>query len=146
MTDFPVPDYEKQAREAVTSALGQIDSGRPEKAALIACRQISHAARAAKDPRFAVVAVCRGAMSAVFLSNHSLPDAVLKLLESLPDTSLMMRSGPEELMSWAMEGVADVTVVAGPAIRDAISAKIEEKFMGAGPVFDALCDKARLKG
>jgi len=145
MTDSQPPDYEKQAREAVTSALGQISSGWPEKAALVTCQQISHAAQVAKDPRAAVVAVCRGAMSGVLLSNQSLPDTVLKVLQALPDTSLMMRSGAEALMSWVMEGVADVTPLAGPEIRDAISAKIDEKFMGAGAVFDAFCEKAKLK-
>lgn len=145
MTDTPGHDYEKQAHEAVVSALGQLSSGWPEKAALITCQQISHAAQVAKDPRAAVVAVCRGALSGVLLSNQNLPDAVLKLLEKLPDTSLIMRSGPEELMSWVLEGAADVTPMAGPAVRDAISAKIEEKFMGVGPVFDALCEKAKLK-
>ncbi|OGS41436.1 MAG: hypothetical protein A2506_09625 [Elusimicrobia bacterium RIFOXYD12_FULL_66_9] len=146
MTDAQPHDYEKPAREAVASALKELSSGWPEKAALITCQQISHAAQVAKDPHAAVVAVCRGALSGVLLSNQNLPDAVLKLLEKLPDTSLIMRSGPEELMSWVLEGAADVTLVAGPSARDAISAKIEEKFMGVGPVFDALCEKARLKG
>ena len=49
-------------------------------------------------------------------------------------------------MSGSPAKMADVTPMAGPSVRDAISAKIEEKFMGVGPVFDALCEKARLKG
>lgn len=134
---------EKQAKDAVAAALAG-DAGVPA-AVPVMCQQISHAARTHADPKPAVIAVCRGAMHAVLLGGRSVPDAAIGLMEALPNMSLMMRAGPEDLMSWVMEGVADVTPVAGVAVRDAVSARIEEKYMGASSIFNELCDAALKK-
>ncbi len=136
------PDYEKQAKDAVAASLAANAAGGAALAAPIMCQHISRAARLSKDPRPAVAAVCRGAMKAVLAAGQSVPDAALALMEALPNISLMMTVGPEDLMSWVMEGVADVTPMAGPQVRDALSARIEEKFMGAASIFDAFCDAA----
>ncbi|MBI3551737.1 MAG: hypothetical protein HY077_04405 [Elusimicrobia bacterium] len=138
MPHGPGPDYEKQARETVARLT--LGGDGPGKAAALITQLIGQAARSSKDPHAVVVAVCRGAMDGAHISGQSLPETAIKVLESLPNMSLMMRSGPEELMSWVMEGIAEVTPGVGGEVRDAIHAKIEEKFMGA--VFDGLCQKA----
>lgn len=134
------PDIEKQAQDAVTASL---KAGSP--AVPVMCQHISHVARISKDPKSAVIAVCRGSMNAVLLGGQSVPDAAIALMEALPNTSLMMRTSPEDLMSWVMEGVADVTPMAGAEVRDAVSAKIEEKFMGASAIFNEYCEAALKK-
>jgi hypothetical protein len=45
-----------------------------------------------------------------------------------------------------MEGIADIMPVAGPEVRDAVAAKIEEKFMGASAIFNGLCEAAKSRG
>jgi hypothetical protein len=134
------PDFEKQAKDAVTASLKSNSAP-----AAVICQQISHAARMSKDPKPAIIAVCRGAMNAILLGGQSVPDAAVALMEALPNTSLMMRTGPEDLMSWVMEGIADVTPMAGAAVRDAVSARIEEKFMGASSIFNEFCEAALRK-
>ncbi|MEQ1920403.1 MAG: hypothetical protein ABL955_14530 [Elusimicrobiota bacterium] len=134
------PDIEKQAQDAVTESL---KAGAPS--APVMCQQISHSCRVSKDPKSAVISVCRGSMNAVLLAGQSVPDATIALMEALPNTSLMMRTSPEDLMSWVMEGVADVTPMAGAEVRDAISARIEEKFMGASAIFNEFCEAALKK-
>ncbi len=134
------PEIEKQAQDAVTACL---KAGSP--AAPVMCQHISHVARISKDPKSAVIAVCRGSMNAVLLIGQSVPDAAIALMEALPNTSIMMRTSPEDLLSWVMEGVADVTPMAGAEVRDAVSAKIEEKFMGASAIFNEFCEAAQKK-
>ena len=138
-------DFEKQAKEAVAAVIASDSVSGAALTVPVICQHISHAARMSKDPKPAVVAVCRGAMNAVLLGGQSVPDAAIALMEALPNTSLMMRTSPEDLMSWVMEGVADVTPMAGAEVRDAVSAKIEEKFMGASAIFNEYCEAALKK-
>lgn len=139
-------DYEKQAKDAVAAVIAKDAASGAALTVPVMCQHISHAARMSKDPKSAIIAVCRGSMNAVLLGGQNVPDAAVALLEALPNMSLMMRTGPEDLMSWVMEGIADVTPVAGPDVRDALRVAIEEKFMGASAIFDALCDAAAARG
>jgi hypothetical protein len=139
-------DYERQAKDAVAATIAADPVAGPVRTVPVMCQQISHASRMTKDPKPGVVAACRGSMQAVLLGGQSVPDAAVALIEALPNMSLMMRAGPEDLMSWVMEGIADVTPMAGPEVRDAVSAKIEEKFMGASSIFNGFCDAAAKRG
>lgn len=141
-----IPDFEKQAKDAVAASITAGSSAGPALTTPIICQHLSHAARMSKDPKPAVIAVCRGAMKALLLGGQSVPDAAMALMEALPNMSLMMRAGPEDLMSWVMEGIADVTPMAGPEVRDALRTKIEEKYMGASSIFDGFCDAAARRG
>lgn len=144
MTD--TPDFEKQAKDAVAASIAANTAAGAALTVPIMCQQISNAARMNKDPRPAVVAVCRGSMHAVLLGAQSVPDTAVALMEALPNISLMMSVGPEDLMSWVMEGIADVTPMAGVEVRDALRTKIEEKFMGASSIFDGFCETAKNRG
>lgn len=133
-------DLEKEGRDAVAAALAK--GAEPKAIAKEICAQISRAAAASTDHRAAVAATVRGAMSAVFLSGQDLPHTAVETLAGLAHVTLMMRVGPEDLMTWVMEGIASMTAVAGPDARDKIGSAIEERFMGAGEVFGAMCDKS----
>lgn len=139
-------DHEKQAKDAVAAVIAKDAASGNALTVPVICQHISFAARMNKEPKAAIIAVTRGAMNAVLLGGQNVPDAAVALLEALPNTSLIMRTGPEDLMSWVMEGIADVTPVAGPDVRDALRVAIEEKFMGASVIFDALCDAAAARG
>lgn len=138
-------DIEKQAKDAVAAIIAKDPVAGAVLTVPVICQHISHAGRTSKDPKAAIAAVCRGSMNAVLLGGQSVPDAAVALLEALPNMSLMMSTGPEDLMSWVMEGIADVTPLAGPEVRDALRAAIEEKFMGASAIFDGFCDAAARK-
>lgn len=140
------PDFEKQAMDAVSTIIKANPAGGPATTVPVMCQHISYAARVNKDPKPAIVAVSRGSMKAVLLGGQSVPDAALALMEALPNTSLMMRTGPQDLMSWVMEGVAEITPLAGPEVRDALHTRIEEAYMGASAIFDGFCEAAKLRG
>ena len=141
-----IPDFDKLAKEAVAACIAADPVAGAARTVPVICHHISHAARMMTDPKPGVIAVCRGSMQAILLGGQSVPDAAVALLDALPNMSLMMRSGPEDLMSWVMEGIADVTPMAGPEVRDAVGAKIEEKFMGASSIFYGFCDAAKKRG
>lgn len=140
------PDFEKQAKDAVTAVIAVDPMASAELVVPIICQHLSHATRMSEDPKPAVIAICRGSMKALLLGGRSVPDAAMALMGALPDMSLMMRAGPEDLMSWVMEGIADVTPLAGAGARDALREKIAEKYMGASAIFDAFCEAALKKG
>jgi hypothetical protein len=140
------PDFEKQAKDAVAASIAADSAAGASLTVPIMCQHLSYAARIGKDPKQAVVAVCRGSMNAVLLGGQDVPAAAVALMEALPNISLMMRVGPEDLMSWVMEGAADVASFAGPEVRDTLRAKIEEKFMGASAIFEGFCEAALKKG
>ena len=145
---FPMadtPDFEKQAKDAVAMSIAADSVAGVMLTVPIMCQQISHAARMSTDPKWAVIAVCRGSMNAVLLGGQSVPDAAITLMTALPNISLMMRAGPEDLMSWVMEGIADVTPIAGLEVRDALHTRIEEKFMGVSSIFEGFCEAAAQK-
>ncbi|MDO8757605.1 MAG: hypothetical protein Q7J64_06315 [Elusimicrobiota bacterium] len=135
-------DFEKQAKDAVAACIASDTSAGAARTVPVMCQHLAHAARMSKTPKDGVVAVCRGSVQAVLLAGQSVPDAAIGLMEALPNTSLMMRTSPEDLMSWVMEGVADVMPMAGADVRDAMILKIEEKFMGASTIFNDYCDAA----
>ncbi len=133
---------EAHAKDAVAAAIKSDPMAGPKKTVPVMCQRISAAALENPQPKDAIVAAVRGSMQAVMLAGQSVPDAAMGLLDALPNTSLMMRAGPEELMSWVMGGFAEATKVAPPDVRDALRARIEEKFMGASSIFDELCRAA----
>ncbi len=141
-----LPDFAKQAKDAVVAGITANPRAGAALTVPIMCQQISYAAKISVDHKSAIVAVSRGSMQAVLLSGQSVPEAAIALLESLPNISLMMSAGPENLMSWVMEGIADVTPMAGAEVRDALRVSIEENFMGTSVIFNGFCEAAARRG
>ena len=93
-------------------------------------------ARERQDPRATVAAACRGVMSGMLLLEKDLPKAAVALLNQMAPVAQETSLDPADCMSWAMEGIAPVCRLAPPGAADAVSAAIEETFMGAGQVFE----------
>lgn len=136
-----VIDFEKQARDAVSSALLK----EPGTEIQTALRQIGLAAQAAAQPHEGVIAASRGGLTALWNANQNLADATVKILGGLSEMSLISRAGPEEVMTWVLEGIASASDMAGAEVQGDIRSKIEETLHGAGDVFQRLCDEARAK-
>ena len=139
-------DFEKLAKDAIAAVYAKDPLAPADQVAKAVAPLISRAGMASSDPHAPIVAVVKGAIGGVLLAGQSVPEAAIKTLEMLPNISLMTRSGPENLMSWVMEGVAEVMPLAGPAIQDEVRAKIEEKYMGASTLFDEQCLAAKARG
>jgi hypothetical protein len=140
MAETPSTDFEKQAREAVTAGLANAAG---PSAVQVICQCIARAAQGGTDPRQGIVAAVKGSMGALLLAGKDLPDTAIKLLDALSTMSLFSRVGPEEVMSAVLEGIAGVTPMTNRQVRDALFSRIDEKYMGAGPVFDEFCEKAK---
>lgn len=134
--------YEKKAREQITALLIKDPSKGALDVGLATAQLIAGAARACKDPHLAIVGVTRGAMLAVHLSAQEMPTAAVEILKALANLSLVTRAGPEQVMTWVVEGIAEAAPVAGMPARNAIREKIEAEFVGIGLVFDPLSEKA----
>jgi hypothetical protein len=139
-------EIEKSAREYVAATM-TADGGAHDsvKASKLICQCLAQAARSTKEPQASVVAAVRGAMAGALLSGQNIPETAVKVLEALPGITLMTTAGPEAVMSWVMQGMAEMVHMVSPEVRLAIGAGIEEKFMGAGTVFEELCEKAPKK-
>jgi hypothetical protein len=137
-------DHAKPVRDAVTAVLvSGPDAG---KVTAVIMQHLSYAARAAaSNPKDAVVAVVRSGFTTAAMGAVDLAELTIQVLQALPNTSLMVKAGPEDLMSWVMEGAAQAAVAAA-GDREKIATHIEEKFMGAGQVFESFFDAERAKG
>ena len=136
------PDLYELARGQVSSQQGE--------AAEIAEKIIATALKSAKgkqETRMVVRRTCRGAMSGLILAkkNHWLPDAAISLLRAMARLADQFNLLPTDMMTWCMEGIADVTAIAGPESAAAIQSKIQVEFMGAEDIFKEFCQKAVAK-
>ena len=137
-------DQEKSTREAINIIL--VQGPDIAKVTPVLMQRLSYAARVAgSNPKEPVIAVVRAGCVACAVGGIDLADLTIAILQELPNTSLMVKAGPEDLMSWVMQGAAEAAVTAA-GDREKIATKIEEKFMGAGQVFEGFYDAARAKG
>ncbi|MBI3552891.1 MAG: hypothetical protein HY077_10275 [Elusimicrobia bacterium] len=84
-------------------------------------------------------------MGGMLLLNKSLPEAAVKLLHEMPAISSAVHLDCGDLMTWGMEGIAEVCHLAGHEVRHSVQAAIEENFMGAGEAFSAVCSRLETK-
>jgi hypothetical protein len=143
MPTIPDSDFSKQAHDAIKTALSQGARGTPAAMARVVVDQINNASRASQDQRQAVNAVCRAALGDLHLLGLDLSETTLQILHGLSRISLMTRVGPQDLMTWVMEGIAQAAAALHQSCRDAMIRAIESEFMGAGSVFAELCEKMK---
>jgi hypothetical protein len=137
----PSYDFEKLSREIVLSRLKAPDAG-PGEFSVIAKKTMLAALASThfkQDPRLTVRSICRGLVGGVFLSDANVADAASQLLSVLSEVGQEASIAPSDLMTWAMEGIAEIARMAPPGTQTAIADKIESTFHGAGPIFRQFC-------
>lgn len=133
-------DFEKLARELIVERLKT-----SEDAPALAGEVLHKMAIAAvtstgtrQEPRVSIAAACKGIMSGMVLLEKDLPATAVAILAQMGAVAAETNQDPAECMTWAMEGMAEVCRLAAAPVREAVRAAIDEKFMGAGEVFDDL--------
>ncbi|MEK7384210.1 MAG: hypothetical protein AAB262_13105 [Elusimicrobiota bacterium] len=91
-----------------------------------------------QQPRVSVRAACKGIMSGMVLLEKDLPAAAVAMLQQMGAVAAETNQDPSECMTWAMEGMAQVCSLATVTVQESVRAAINEKFMGAGEVFESL--------
>lgn len=139
-------NFEQLTKEMVVSQLKDAPDA-PEQAAAVARRTIvagllGTQTAAAADPRSTVQQVCKGMMSGLLLAEKDLPKSAVLLLQGMAEAAQETHREPSDLMTWAMEGIAQVAPMVSPEVRAALQDAIDQAFMGAGQVFNELCQKA----
>lgn len=140
-------DFEKLAR-AVTADRLKTLSNVEDAAAEVAAKIIGAAVQSTRerqDPRVTISAVCRGVIGGLVLVERDPSGPAAALLGKMAQLAHELHLDPQETMTWAMEGIAEVAAVSSSDTRHAIREAIDEKFMGAGEVFGSLCDAAAKK-
>ncbi len=145
--DHPDKDdfnFEKLAREIVMSKLKSLDKP-AETAAQVAEKIMVAAVKSTGErqhPMVTIIKVCRGSMSGIVIIDKDLTGAALALLKKVMIVSDQLKLDPESVMTWFLEGIAEVTPMVGSDIRNNIQYKIEEEFLGAGEIFSKLSEQA----
>lgn len=141
-------NFGQLTKEMIVSRLKEI-SDAPGVAAEIARKTIIAGVRATQasrqDPRETVEEICMGAMSGLLLIEKDLPEGAVRILHSMSEASHELHLDPSEMMTWAMAGIARISALVGPDTRWQIRCAIQEAYMGAGEVFDRLCQEAERK-
>ncbi|MBI4376405.1 MAG: hypothetical protein HY549_08140 [Elusimicrobia bacterium] len=141
-------DFEKLSREIIVGQLKDSPNA-PSAAAELARQMIIKGVlgtQVRQDPRLTVSAVCRGVLSGILLIEKDLPQTAVEVLSQMSAISQEVPLDPGDLMTWAMEGMAQVAQTAGGAAQSAIQEHLEERYMGTGVVFSSLCRKTRSSG
>lgn len=139
-------DFEKLAREIVAGRLAGLTDKAPEASAEIAKRILIAAlqsTREKQDPRESVTAICRGVLGGLLMIDADLARAAPLILKELGHVSHEVPLAPEDLMTWAMDGFAQVAASAGPDAAHRMETAIEDAIMGAGAVFGKAYAAAR---
>ena len=133
-------DFETLAKELIVEHLKTAENA-PMVAADIV-KKISIAAvngtALRQEPRISVSAACRGVMGGMILLEADLPETAVAVLREMATVAAESNQDPMECMTWAMEGMATVCRLASPDAQEAVRVAIDEKFMGAGEVFEKL--------
>ncbi|MBI5241893.1 MAG: hypothetical protein HY926_15580 [Elusimicrobia bacterium] len=146
MTEPDSYDFEKLAREIITSRLKDIPADTAAAAAaevaskIIVAGVTSTAKR--QDPHLTVAGICRGVMSGMLLIEKDLVATAVALVKSMAHLALETHLDPADMMTWAMEGIAAVCVVGHGDLKANVREALEQNFMGTGEVFGELLAKA----
>ena len=139
-------DFEKLAREIITSRLQGIPAEATAAAAAEVASKIIVAGVAStakrQDPHLTVTEVCRGVMSGMLLIEKDLVAASVELVKSMAHLAQETHLDPAEMMTWAMEGIAAISVMGHQDLKANVREALEHNFMGTGEVFGELCAKA----
>lgn len=146
MSEAQTIDFGKLAKDTVSSRLKGIEDTAPV-AAEIAHKTIVAAVTSARakseDPAKAVESVCRGTLSGLVLIDKDLVSASMAILGRLAQTAQDVHVDPQELLTWALQGIAKVSPMLSAQALWKLREQIEAKFMGVGPIFDEMCENAR---
>lgn len=140
-------DFEKLAREISAERLKGLENA-ADGAAEVAAKIIASSIQSTRDkqaPGETVTAVCRGVMAGLTLCGKELPEPAVAILSKMAALAAELNLDPQEMMTWGMAGIADIAVVASAQAPYAVSQAIDAKFMGAGEVFNGLCEKAKAR-
>ena len=138
-------DFEKLSREIIVKQVGMMEEKQAEAAAQMAEKILVAALKSThqrQEPALTVKATCRGVLGGMMFIHQELPIAAVLILKELGHVSHETHFSAEELMTWAMQGMAEIAAVAGAPTAHAMESAIEEALMGAGPVFAELYKKA----
>lgn len=136
--------FDQLAREVVRAQLKGV-AGAGAKASALARDTIlagirgTRGAGASQSPQESVRLVCKGTMDGLLLIEADLAEGAVALLGGLGDAAEGLGLSPADMMTWAMEGIADTAMVLTPQQASAVQDAIDRAFMGAGSVFAELC-------
>ncbi|MCX5793973.1 MAG: hypothetical protein NTY77_00570 [Elusimicrobia bacterium] len=140
------PDFEKLARETVTGRLKGIPGEAAAETAAAVAKKIIIAAVAdttrRQDPHLMITGVCRGVMSGMLLIEKDLVLTAVELVKSMAHLGQEAHLDPGDLMTWAMEAIAEVCVLGHPEVGANVREALEHNFIGTGEVFGGLLVKA----
>ena len=139
-------DFEKLAREIITSRLKELPAEAAAAAAAEVASKIIVAGVAStgrrQDPHLTVMGVCRGIMAGMLLIEKDLVATSVELVKSMAHLAQETHLDPADMMTWAMEAIAAVAVLGNSDLRANVREALEHNFMGTGEVFGELLAKA----
>ena len=131
----------------ISSRLKGLDDG-PVTAAELAKGHVETWLKTAgsnKEHRMIVRRIARGTMRGMAEVGQDLPQTARFLLKTVPGAAQELAVDAKDLTGWVLEGIADVTLMAGPGPRGNILKMLEFDFPELGAQFAEVCRKAKVK-
>ncbi|MEE8425329.1 MAG: hypothetical protein V3S11_05850, partial [Elusimicrobiota bacterium] len=139
-------NFDQLAREMVVSQLkdaadAPAQAARIARATIVAGVKGTNAAGSKQSPEKSVRMISKGMIAGMLIINKKVDVAAVELLQQIGQAATDTNQDPQEMLTWAMQGIADnAPMMAKPQV-DAICTAIDAAFMGAGQVFAELCRK-----
>lgn len=92
-----------------------------------------------QSPQEPIVAIVCGAMEGLMVLDKDLAEGSVEVMQAVVDTSDQMGLDHEEMMRWALVGMAQAGQMAPRGTLENIREALEEIYMGLGEVFDHMC-------
>lgn len=141
-------NFGQLTKEIVVSRLPEISTA-PDVAAEIAKKTIVSGVRgtasSGQSAQETVEQICLGAMKGLLLIEKDLPRGATQILQRMAEAANDLHLDPNDLMTWAMRGIAGIAPLVSSDVQWKIREQIEASFQGAGEVFSKLCAEAQAK-
>ncbi len=140
-------NFDQLAREMVVSQLkdaadAPVQAARIARATIIAGVKGTNAAGSKQSPEKSVRMISKGMIAGMMIINKKVDVAAVELLQQIGQAATDTNQDPQQMLTWAMQGIADNAPLMAKTQVDAICTAIDTAFMGAGQVFAELCKKA----
>ncbi|MFC1679791.1 hypothetical protein ACFL2T_06225 [Elusimicrobiota bacterium] len=140
--------FDHLIREIVVTKLSA-DPDAAHEAALIAKYMIvvgimgTGAAGSEQPPEVSVRLITKGMIEGAIVVETDVAEAAVEILQKMADAAQEVSLDPADMMTWAMQGIADSMALLPAEKVSTVHDAIDKAFMGAGEVFSKLCSRSQ---
>jgi uncharacterized protein (DUF111 family) len=122
--------FEPLTREMIVANLKDNPNATTEVAVIarkiiVAAIRGTTAAKASQNPEQSVHQICKGIMEGLLLIEQDLAKAAVQILRNMAEAAQEVHLDPAQMMTWAMEGIAEIAPIVNPQLMNSIQSSVK---------------------